>query len=255
MNKLPFTICRSPIHFDTPAARATQCEQAFIKPAPFVLSALRSKVYRSMSGVAASTLKLALLFVALSLPCSAQAAKNILVFGDSLSAGYGIARDDSWVSLLQRELKKNHPQFEVVNASISGETASGGLRRIGTALQQHQPAIVIIELGANDGLRGTPIKETEKNLDKIIEQVQKMNARVLLLGIQLPPNYGPDYTNQFRAIYPKLVKRYNVALVPFMLEGIAPAQFQTDNLHPNAAAQPRILQNVLRKLTPLLNAN
>jgi acyl-CoA thioesterase I len=196
--------------------------------------------------------KIMLFIAAFALSCSAQAAKNILVFGDSLSAGYGIARDVSWVSLLQRELKKSHPQYEVVNASISGETTSGGLRRIGKTLQQLHPAIVIIELGANDGLRGTTAAETEKNLNMIIEQVQKTNARVLLLGIQIPPNYGLSYTRQFRAIFPKLAKRYNTALLPFILDGIPPEQFQADNLHPTAAAQPLIMRNILRSLTPLL---
>ena len=193
-----------------------------------------------------------MLFATLTLANSAQAAKNILVFGDSLSAGYGIARDDSWVNLLQQELKKNHPQFAVVNASISGETTAGGLRRIAKALQQHQPAIVIVELGANDGLRGASMAETERNLGRIIEQAQRTNARVLLLGIQLPPNYGLDYTRQFRVLYPKLVKRYDIALVPFMLEGVTPEQYQADNLHPNAAGQPRILKNILPSLLPLL---
>jgi acyl-CoA thioesterase-1 len=197
-------------------------------------------------------LKTVLLLAALALSHSAQAAKNILVFGDSLSAGYGIARDDSWVNLLQRELKKNHPQFEVVNASISGETTSGGLRRIGKALQQHTPAVVIIELGANDGLRGTSIRETEKNLNAIIAQSRKANAKVLLIGIRIPPNYGQDYTGQFSALYPKLRRKLNIALVPFMLDGIKPEQFQADNLHPNATGQPRILQNVLPTLLPLL---
>jgi acyl-CoA thioesterase-1 len=197
-------------------------------------------------------LKILLLIAALVLPCSAQAAKNILVFGDSLSAGYGIARDDSWANLLQRELKKNHPQFEVVNASISGETTSGGLRRIARALQQHQPEVVIVELGANDGLRGATVAETEKNLNMIIEQIKQTNARVLVLGIQLPPNYGQDYTRRFRALYPKLAKRHNVALLPFMLEGVPPEQFQADNLHPSAEAQPRIMRHILQSLLPLL---
>jgi acyl-CoA thioesterase-1 len=196
-------------------------------------------------------LKMVLLIAALVFSCSAQAAKNILVFGDSLSAGYGIARDDSWANLLQQALKKDHPQYEVVNASISGETTSGGLRRIARALQQHHPAVVIVELGANDGLRGTSVTETEKNLSLIIEQIKKANARVLLLGIQLPPNYGLTFTRQFQAIYPKLAKRYNIALLPFMLDGIPPEQFQADNLHPTAAAQPLIMHNILQSLTPL----
>ncbi|MDD5057511.1 MAG: arylesterase [Sideroxydans sp.] len=188
----------------------------------------------------------------LAFSCSAQAANTILIFGDSLSAGYGIARDDSWANLLQQKLKKSHPQFELVNASISGETTSGGLRRIGKALQEHHPAVVILELGANDGLRGGSVTETGKNLQQIIQRIQKTNAKVLLLGIQLPPNYGLDYTKQFRALYPKLAKNYQVALLPFMLQGIPPEQFQADNLHPNAAAQPLIMHNVLQSLLPLL---
>jgi acyl-CoA thioesterase-1 len=197
-------------------------------------------------------LKIVLLVAALLLPYSAQAAKNILVFGDSLSAGYGIARDAAWASLLQQELKHNHPRYEVVNASVSGETTAGGLRRIGKALLEHQPQIVIIELGANDGLRGATVEDTEKNLSSIIEQTRKANAKVILLGIQIPPNYGLDYAKQFRALYPMLAKRYKITLVPFMLEGIPPDQFQADNLHPNAQAQAQILMNVDQALKPLL---
>ena len=197
-------------------------------------------------------LKIFLLLFALALSGSALAAKNILVFGDSLSAGYGIARDDSWANLLQRELKASHPQYEVVNSSISGETSAGGLRRIAKALQLHRPKIVIIELGANDGLRGTPISETEKNLSSIIAQSRKAGAGILLVGIQLPPNYGPDYTSKFRAMFPGLAKRHKTELLPFMLDGIPPEQFQADNLHPTAAAQPLIMRNVLEALRPLL---
>lgn len=193
-----------------------------------------------------------MLLATLLLPYSALAAKNILVFGDSLSAGYGIARDAAWASLLQQELRQSNSPYEVVNASISGETTSGGLRRIGKALQEHQPKIVIIELGANDGLRGSTIGDTEKNLGAIIEQSRKANAKIVLLGIQIPPNYGLDYAKQFRSLYPMLAKRYKVALVPFMLEGIPAEQFQADNLHPNAKAQAQILRNVERALKPLL---
>ncbi|MDP1636039.1 MAG: arylesterase [Gallionellaceae bacterium] len=196
--------------------------------------------------------KIVLLLFALALSGSALAAKNILVFGDSLSAGYGIAREDSWANLLQHELKDSHPQYEVVNASVSGETSAGGLRRIAKALQLHQPRIVIIELGANDGLRGTPISETEKNLGFIIMQSQKAGAKVLLVGIQLPPNYGPDYTSKFRAMFPGLAKRHKTELLPFMLDGIPPEHFQADNLHPTAAAQPLIMRKVLDALRPLL---
>ena len=190
--------------------------------------------------------------IALTLSSPAQAANNILVFGDSLSAGYGIARDASWVNLLQGELKQHHPPVDVVNASISGETTAGGLRRIGMALRQHHPAIVIVELGANDGLRGATVAETERNLNMIIEQIKQANARVLLLGMRLPPNYGPDYTRQFHAIFPKLAKRQGIALLPFLLDGIPPEQFQADNLHPTAEAQPLIMRNVMKLLLPLL---
>jgi acyl-CoA thioesterase-1 len=194
------------------------------------------------------------LLAALLLTLPARATDLVLVFGDSLSAGYGITREAAWPSLLQQELQRRQPPSRMVNASISGETAAGGVRRIGKALQQHRPAVVILELGANDALRGAPVAETEKNLEKIIAQVKKADARILLLGIQIPPNYGPDYTRQFRAIYPRLAKRHGIALVPFMLEGIAPEQFQPDNLHPTAAAQPQILRNVLPALGPLLSA-
>ena len=196
--------------------------------------------------------KLVTLLFALGFVCSVQAADHILIFGDSLSAGYGVDRDAAWASLLQNELSKNHSKFSVVNASISGETTSGGLRRIAKAVQEHQPKIVIIELGANDALRGTPIDETEKNLAVIIEQSRKANAKVVLLGIQIPPNYGLEYAKQFRSLYPMLTKRYKIKLVPFMLEGIPPEQFQADNLHPNAQAQAQILLNVLAVLKPML---
>ncbi len=197
-------------------------------------------------------LKAVLLSAALVLSGSAQAAKNILIFGDSLSAGYGIAREDAWASLLQQDLQRHHPQFEVINASISGETTAGGLRRIGPALRQHRPAIVIIELGANDGLRGIAIAETERNLDMLIKQVKESHARLLLLGMRLPPNYGPEYTRRFHAMYAALASKHDIRLLPFMLDGVPPDQFQPDNLHPTAAAQPHIMHNILRSLTPLL---
>jgi acyl-CoA thioesterase-1 len=198
-------------------------------------------------------LKFTLLVVVFALPCSALAAKNILVFGDSLSAGYGIARDASWVSLLQKDLARSHPLYQVVNASVSGETTAGGRRRITQALQQHRPVIVIVELGANDGLRGSPLAEAEKNLGAIIAQSRKVHAQVLLLGMQIPPNYGLDYAAQFRALYTKLEKKYQTALVPFFLEGVTPEQFQADNLHPTAEAQPQILRNIMPALKPLLD--
>jgi acyl-CoA thioesterase-1 len=155
-----------------------------------------------------SFLKIVLLTATLALTHTALGAQTILVFGDSLSAGYGIARDDSWVNLLQQSLKKSHPQTMVVNASISGETTSGGVRRLGKALQEHRPAVVILELGANDGLRGTPLVETEKSLNQMIQQAKKAHAKVMLLGMQIPPNYGQDYANKFGALYLKMKQKH-----------------------------------------------
>lgn len=193
-----------------------------------------------------------MLYVLCLLPGIATAQPAILVFGDSLSAAYGIPREAGWVNLLQQELRRTHPQYQVTNASISGETTTGGRQRIAAALRQHQPSIVILELGANDGLRGAPIANIETNLGALIQQARKARAKVLLLGMQLPPNYGADYTARFQALYPKLAQRYHVALVPFFLEGVAPEQYQADNLHPTARAQPHILRNILPQLRPLL---
>lgn len=190
--------------------------------------------------------------IAVLLPAVSNAQSTILVFGDSLSAGYGIPREAAWPSLLQAELQHTHPHYKVINASVSGETTSGGVQRLPATLKEHHPSIVIIELGANDGLRGTPLDVTEKSLDMLIRQAQNTQARVLLLGMQLPPNYGMDYTKRFKSLYPNLAQRHRIALVPFMLEGIAAEQFQADNLHPTAEAQPKILKTVMQKLRPML---
>jgi len=200
----------------------------------------------------ALSLKVILLAAALWLPHSAYAAKNILVFGDSLSAGYGIAVAESWPVLLQQELQRAHSGYSIVNASISGETALGGRQRIAKALQQHRPSIVIVALGANDGLRGFRTADIEANLGEIIEQAKRARARVLLVGMRLPPNYGLAYTVQFQNIFSSLAEKYRVRLLPFLLEGVAPEQFQPDNLHPAKEAQQRLMRNVLRELKPLL---
>ena len=188
----------------------------------------------------------------LLLPAVSSAQSTILVFGDSLSAGYGIPREAVWPSLLQAELQRTHPHYKVINASISGETTSGGLRRLPATLKEHRPSIVILELGANDGLRGTKLSLTENSLNALIQQSQAAGAKVLLLGMQLPPNYGVDYTKRFKALYPKLAQRHRIELVPFMLEGVGADQFQADNLHPVAEAQPRILESVMQKLKGML---
>ena len=193
-----------------------------------------------------------MLVFALWLPFNAHAEKNILVFGDSLSAGYGIAIEKSWVNLLQQELLRTQSGFGVVNASISGETTTGGRQRIDRALKQHRPAIVIVELGANDGLRGYRAADIEGNLGKIIGDARTARAGVLLVGMRLPPNYGEPYVAQFGKMYPKLAKKYRVRLLPFLFEGVAPQQFQADNLHPTKEAQPLLMRNVLKELEPLL---
>lgn len=197
-------------------------------------------------------LKVALLVAALSLSHTVYAAKNILVFGDSLSAGYGIAVEESWPSLLQHELKRERHKFSVVNASISGETTLGGRQRIAKALQQHRPAIVILELGANDGLRGSSTADIEANLNGIIGQATRSGAKVLLVGMRLPPNYGKSYTLQFQNVFSRLAKKHGLRFLPFLLENVAPEEFQADNLHPVAAAQPKIMRNVVQHLKPLL---
>jgi len=177
---------------------------------------------------------------------------TILVMGDSLSAGYGIQLDESWVTLLQQELRKD--KVKVVNASVSGETSGGGVARLPALLTNHQPDIVIIELGGNDGLRGHPIYTLQNNIQTMITDSKTAGADVILLGMQIPTNYGSRYTNKFREIYPKLAEKNSVSLVPFLLEGVATNTdlLQKDGIHPTAEAQPTILKNVLPVLLPLL---
>lgn len=192
--------------------------------------------------------------IALLIPFSgAQAARNILVFGDSLSAGYGLAQEAAWPSLLDKRLQEKRLDYSVVNASISGETTSGGRSRLDAALATHKPAVVIIALGANDGLRGLPIATTRANLTAMAESAQKAKARVLIVGMRIPPNYGA-YADQFHAVFGEVSKARKTALVDFLLEGVAmqPKLFQADNLHPTAEAQPRLLDNVWKGLEPLL---
>jgi acyl-CoA thioesterase I len=196
-----------------------------------------------------------LLLVTLILPFEAAAAeKSILVFGDSLSAAYGIPQARGWVALLAERLKREHPDYIVVNASLSGETSAGGVARFGGALQKYKPSVAVIALGANDGLRGLPVGEMKKNLAAIIERAQQAGARVVLVGMKLPPNYGPDYTQDFESAYGELAKRYKAALVPFMMEGFAqnPEFFQPDRIHPTEKAQPLILELLWKALQPLL---
>lgn len=188
--------------------------------------------------------------------CTAMAAPaaTLLVYGDSLSAGYGLAREEGWVHLLSLRLQQKKADYTVVNASISGETAQGGRQRIAAALQTHRPAVVIVALGANDGLRGANLDDLRGNLDAIIRAAQGSGARVLLVGMRLPPNYGADYTAKFQALFPAVAKARQVPLAPFLFAGFAdqPDYFQADQLHPAARAQPLMLDTVWRTLAPVL---
>ena len=191
-------------------------------------------------------------------PASAARPQRILVVGDSLSAEYGLARGTGWVALLQKQLAQEKPGVEVVNASISGDTTSGGRSRLGPLLQKHQPSHVVIELGGNDALRGLPVNMTQDNLLAMTRQAQAAGARVMLLGMQMPPNYGPDMARQFEAAYAQVAKSQKAVLLPFFLKGVGddaePLKwFQPDRIHPNEAAQPRLLANVwplLKKQLP-----
>lgn len=185
-------------------------------------------------------------------PLLAQPA--ILILGDSLSAGFGIDDSRGWAELLQQRLRERGYPHAVVNASISGDTTLGGRERIAGTLARHKPQVVIVELGGNDGLRALPLDEIRANLTALIETAQHAAAKVLLIGIQLPPNYGKRYTEGFRSLFPELAQQHNTALVPFLLEGVAaqPGMMQSDGIHPTLSAQPRLLDNVWPHLQPLL---
>lgn len=183
-----------------------------------------------------------------------SASKTILVLGDSLSAEYGLARGEGWVNLLQKKLTVEKIAAPIVNASVSGETTSGGKGRLSALLAKHQPSVVIIELGANDALRGLSLAATEENLRSMINSAKAVKAKVLLIGMQIPPNYGGDYTQKFAGLFPKLAKETKSSLVPFMLKGMAEKTelFQADRIHPSAEAHPVILNNIWPQLKPLI---
>lgn len=175
-----------------------------------------------------------------------SAPKTLLVLGDSISAEYGLPRNTGWVSLLQQRLNEEKHSVAIINASISGETSAGGLTRLPALLQQHKPAMVIIELGGNDGLRGLSLAATQANLREMIKSTERTGARVLLLGMQVPPNYGPDYSKRFAAMYQGLARERSVKLVPSFFSGLEDTDkyFQTDRIHPNQRAQSILLDNV-----------
>lgn len=181
--------------------------------------------------------------------------QTILVMGDSLSAAYGLAAGQGWVALTAQRIAEQHPDWRVVNASISGETTAGGASRIVTALARHRPEVVVIELGANDGLRGLPVGQTRRNLAYMIGAAHGAGARVLLVGMQMPPNYGTEYTQAFADSYGLLAERFDIELLPFLLEPVAGERrnFQDDNLHPVAEAQPALRDHVWTKIAPMLD--
>lgn len=181
---------------------------------------------------------------------------TLLVMGDSLSAAHNLRPEQGWVSLLENQLSESHPDINIVNASVSGETTQGGLSRFSQLLTEHKPQWVILELGANDALRGYPLAQATKNLESMIEQAQKIDAKVLLIGNQIPQNYGQRYTEMFFNLYKDIASKYQLAYVPFMLKNVALNKdlMQADGLHPNKDGQPVVLQNILPALQPLLNS-
>ncbi len=180
--------------------------------------------------------------------------QSILVLGDSLSGAWGIDTDQGWVALLQQQITQEGYDYRVINASVSGDTTRTGLTRLNAALERHTPSIVIVALGGNDGLRGLAFSEIENSLAGIIERSRQSGARVLLAGVRLPPNYGPVYNEQFAALYLRLAERYEIPLVPRILDQVAENRelMQADGIHPTAEAQPRIMQNVWAGLEPML---
>lgn len=198
-------------------------------------------------------LVLSLCLMLLAVPAY-SASKTLLVLGDSLSAEYGLTRGSGWVSLLQQRIAAEKLDARVVNASISGETTAGGKTRLPALLQQYKPSVLILELGGNDGLRGLSLAATQANLRQMIRDATDAGARVLLLGMRVPPNYGPDYSKRFAALYQGLAREQSVKLVPFLLEGLDDTDryFQPDRIHPNQRAQPVMLDNVWSALRPMI---
>jgi len=190
----------------------------------------------------------------MSLPVLAS--PTLLLVGDSLSAGYGVTTDRRWVTLLAQRMHQGCPGSEVINASVSGDTSSGGVTRLPPLLQQHHPDLVIVELGGNDGLRGIGVDTMRQNLLQMVKLSKDAGAQVLLLGVRLPANYGPDFVNAFHQVYYDVAEAASVPLVPFFLDGVAlePSLMQGDGIHPNDQGQPKLLENVWRKLEPMLMA-
>lgn len=201
------------------------------------------------------SIKKALLILLLSvITLPAMAENTILVLGDSLSAAYGMQPEQSWINLLRKQLVANDYHYQIVNASVSGDTTSGGLTRLPVLLKKYQPMVTIVALGGNDGLRGLSLSVIKTNLSAIIAMAQAAKSKVLVLGMRLPPNYGPAYTQQFQQAFTQVAKDRGVRVVPLMLEGVDEniESFQADGIHPTAAVQPRIARNVWLALKPMI---
>lgn len=198
--------------------------------------------------------KILLILLLSSATLPAIAKNTILVIGDSLSASYGMTKEQGWVALLQQRLEENHYQYDVINASVSGDTTSNGLAQLPAALVKYHPSITIIALGGNDGLRGLPLTIIEKNLGKMVTLAKDAGSKVLLLGVRLPPNYGPAYTNAFQQVYVNVADEHGVSVVTVMLKNMDEKRdlFQSDGIHPKPEAQPIILNNIWPALKPLL---
>jgi acyl-CoA thioesterase-1 len=217
---------------------------------------MRTRLYKHPLIVAISLLSTCVAGFAAPAVAS-ESAPTIVVLGDSLSAGFGLDLQDTWVALLQKRLEEKGYGYRVINASISGDTTGNGLRRIPRTLDIHQPEIVIIELGGNDGLRGLPIKVMRDNFSKMIRLSIDQGSTVVLAGILIPPNYGQEYATEFAELYPSLADEYQLPLIPFFMEDVAldPGKMQADGIHPNKSAQPLLLENVWAVLSPVLETS
>ena len=219
-----------------------------------LINRLLTPFYQSLSRFAAVAIACILPSMVFSQPTWAAQPSTLLVFGDSLSAAYGMKESQGWVRLLETQINQSELNFSVVNGSISGETSTGGLARLPAMLENYSPDIVILELGGNDGLRGLPLAALEKNMRTMVDLISQSGAEILLTGIQIPPNYGPRYTEPFFDIYEKIAKSQDLSLVPFLIDGIPqqPDLMQADGIHPKAEAQYLILENVWPYLEELL---
>lgn len=237
------------------AARGTTLHN----PREHMIGDMKSLIEEILSCLRPATRSLAAWSLLFGLVCGlfpghVNAAGVVLVFGDSLSSAYGISQKDGWVTLLQERLRKNKLDYTVVNQSIPGETTSGGATRIKAAVEKAKPAVTIIALGGNDGLRGLPVAQMRANILQMVRAAQASGGKVLLAGMKMPPNYGPAYTKEFETAFVDLAKQNRTALVPFLLEGMDARRdlFQPDNIHPTAEAQPMIVETVWKRLRPLL---